>query len=262
MFVNADQDYSSGARITALPAAIAAGQPVIFEQLNAAVAGLAPKDSVRVSTQGNINLAAPGAAVDGITMALNDRFVARFQTAGAENGGYVWNGAGVPAVRSYDMQSADNLEAAVVTVEEGTSAGRTFRQTSVNFVLGTGVVAWVPFGDAVGAASKTSTGIVRLATAAETVTGIDETIAVTPAGLAAYTGFTKKYARLIGDGSAGTFVVTHNLNTRDVDVVVRRNVAPFDKVLVDDAATTVNTVTLTFSGLVPTADQFRVSVLG
>src|SRR5438094_3173694 len=99
---NADLDVAAGARIKSLLPAVAAGQPVVFEQLNTAIEGLSWKDSVRVSTQGNINLASPGATIDGITMALNDRFLAPFQTTGTEIGIYVWNGPTTPAARSFD----------------------------------------------------------------------------------------------------------------------------------------------------------------
>lgn len=45
-------------------------------------------------------------------------------------------------------------------------------------------------------------------------------------------------------GGALTEVITHNLNTRDVVVSVRNNASPWDSVVVDDEATTLNTVTL------------------
>lgn len=260
--VHTDLDFLNASKIVNLPAATVAGQPVVFEQLNAAVEGISWKSSARVSTQGNVNLAAPGATIDGITMAVNDRFLARLQTAGAENGIYVWNGAAVPAARSVDANTARELEAAVVAVEEGTDAGKSFRQTTVNFVLETGAVAFTQFGASTGAASTTSAGIVRLATTAEANTGTAVDIAVTPADLSAYTGFSKKYATAFGDGAATTFTITHNLNTSDVLVNIVRNAAPFDEVIADVARTTVNTLTVTFTGAVPTANQFRAVVIG
>jgi hypothetical protein len=123
-------NFVGGAKVTGLPASSAAGEPVVHEQLQQAIEGLAWKDSVRVATQSNINLSAPGATIDSVTMVSGDRFLARSQTAQTENGIYVWNGAATPATRALDASTFDELESAVVTVDEGTSAGATFRQTS------------------------------------------------------------------------------------------------------------------------------------
>lgn len=45
-------------------------------------------------------------------------------------------------------------------------------------------------------------------------------------------------------GGATSEVLTHNLNTRDVAVTIRNNATPWDEVLVEVEATTVNTVTI------------------
>lgn len=92
-----DLDFGNVARITNLPDATAPQQPATLAQVNAAVEGLAWKDSVRVATTSNINLAAPGASLDGVTMVANDRFLPMAQTTAAQNGIYIWNGAAVPA---------------------------------------------------------------------------------------------------------------------------------------------------------------------
>lgn len=84
--VLSDLDFAGSAKITGLPQATANGQPLVFEQLGAALEGLAWKDDVRAASTANINLASPGASIDGVTMAANDRFLAKNQTAGAENG--------------------------------------------------------------------------------------------------------------------------------------------------------------------------------
>ena len=84
-----DVTFSFGAKINGLPAAVASGQPVTFDQLNVLIEGNAWKDEVRVAATANINLAAPGATIDGATMASGDRFLATAQTAAPENGVYV-----------------------------------------------------------------------------------------------------------------------------------------------------------------------------
>jgi hypothetical protein len=68
-----------------------------------------------------------------------------------------------------------------------------------------------------------------------------------------------KYAASVGDGSATSYTVTHNLNTRDVIVTVYDNSSPYAEVITDVAHTTTNTVTIAFS-VAPTSNQYRVVV--
>jgi len=252
-------DFGNNVRITNLPDGVAAQEPATVAQLRAGIEGINWKASVRVSTQGNISLAAPGATIDGITMATSDRFIARSQTAAAENGIYIWNGAATPATRALDMNSAVEVEQATTTVEEGTNAGTTYRQTAVNVTLGTTSLAWATFGTTSPAASETVAGVAELATQAEVNAGADASRIVTPATLAASVFGTKKFNADIGDGSATSIAVTHNLNTRDVEVEVYRNSGNFDTVMVETQRTSVNAVTLLFD-VAPASNAFRVLV--
>jgi hypothetical protein len=70
-----------------------------------------------------------------------------------------------------------------------------------------------------------------------------------------------KYNTSIGDGSATSYTVTHNLNTRDVQVTLYDNTAPYAEVIADVQHTTVNTITVLFS-VAPTSNQYRVVVQG
>lgn len=248
-------DFLSATRIINLPTATANGHPVVYEQLNAAIEGTAWKDSVRVSTQANLNLASPGATIDGIAMVSGDRFIARSQTAGAENGIYIWNGAAVPATRSLDMDSAADVEMAITTVEEGTNAGVSYRQTAVNVTLGTTSLAWTVFGSGSGAASETSAGILEIGTQVETDAGLVDNVAVTPLKLATSVFASKKFSATVGDGSAVSYVLTHSLNTRNVHVGVYRNSGTFDEIDCEVQRTSVNSITLVFD-TAPTAAQF------
>jgi hypothetical protein len=230
-------------------------------QLDAAVEGINWKTSVRVSTISNINLAASGSTIDGITMVANDRVLVMAQTSAADNGIYIWNGAAVAMTRSLDASTAKELEQATVTVDEGTNAGATFRQTLVNFTLGSGLIAFSSFGNAAPSASETVAGIAEIATQAETDTGTDDLRIVTPAKLKAWSGKSLKYSTTIGDGSATQFTVTHNLNTRNLAVEISRVASPYDIVIADVEMTTVNSVTIRFAAA-PTSNQFNVFVDG
>lgn len=256
-----DLDFNSVSRITNLPAPTADGHAANKLYVDSAVEGLAWKDSVRVATQSNLNLASPGATIDGITMATNDRILVRSQTTQSQNGIYIFNGAATPATRSLDANTAPELEQAVVTVEEGTSAGATFRQTAINFTLDTTNVVWTAFGTSAPAATETTAGIIEIATQGETNTGTDDVRAITPLKLSNWAGRPLKFQQLIGDGSATQYTVTHNLNTRDVQASVYRNSGAYDEVFTDVEYTTVNSVTIRFAAA-PASNAFRVVIDG
>lgn len=254
-----DLDFNNVAKITGLANGTAAQDAATISQLNSAIEGLSWKASARVTSAANINLASPGATIDGITMVTNDRVLVRSQSAGAENGVYIWNGASTAMTRSADCSTARELEQAVIAVEEGTSAGASYRQTTVNFTLESGAVAWTSFTAGAGAASETVSGIAEIATQAETDTGTDDVRFITPLKLSTYSGRAKRYSVDFGDGAATSYTITHNLGTRDVHIAVRRNSGAYDYVLVDTAATTTNTATIVFA-TAPTSNAFRAIV--
>lgn len=256
-----DLDFNTVSRILNLPDAVSDQQPATFAQLKAQVEGLSWKTSARVSTQANLNLASPGATIDGITIVSGDRVLVRSQTAGAENGIYIWNGAASAMTRALDASAARELESAVVGVEEGTSAGATYRQTSVNFVLDTGAVAFTTFGTSAGTASESTSGVAEIATQAETDAGIDDLRIVTPLKLATYAGRIRKYTTTIGDGAATSYTVTHNLATKVIVVSLYYTGGTFDEVSADVQHTTINSITIVFSSA-PTAAQVTCVIIG
>jgi hypothetical protein len=73
-------------------------------------------------------------------------------------------------------------------------------------------------------------------------------------------GFTKKYSVSVGDASATSIAVTHNLNSRDVQVQIYDNTT-YDTVEADVVRTDANTVTVLFS-TAPTSNAYRVVVIG
>ncbi len=257
----ANLDFENVARIQNLPDAVSAQEPATKAQLDSAVQGLAWKDNVRVKTQSNTNLSSPGATIDGITMAADDRVLVGSQTAQTENGIYIWNGAAAAMTRAPDADTFAKLEQAVVSVDEGTSADTTWRQTEVNGVIGTNNVVFGSFGTSAPAASTTVAGVIEIATQGEVDAGAATNLAVTPETLAAYSNRKLKYTTTIGDGSATLYTVTHNLGTRDVAVSIYAVATPYEKPVADVRHATTNSITVDFVSP-PSSGEFQVVVLG
>lgn len=106
-------------------------------------------------------------------------------------------------------------------------------------------------------ATTEAEGIVELATTAEAAEGTDISRAVTPAGLAAHAA-AKSFVTSIGDGSATSYTVTHNLGTRDVMVQLYDN-SSYDTVYADITRTSDNVVTVGFTSA-PSSNDIRVLV--
>jgi len=255
-----DFDFQSVSKVINLPTPSSSGDAASKSYVDSLVEGLAWKDSCRVATQSNLNLSSPGATIDGITMASQDRVLVRSQTTTADNGIYVWNGSSSAMTRSLDASTFAELEQAITTIEEGTSTGTSYRQDQVNGTLGSSTISWVTFGTAAPSASETTAGIAEIATQAETDAGTDDARIVTPLKLATWSGRIKKYSVAIGDGSNTSYTVTHNLASRDVQVTVY-NASTYDEVITDVTHTTTNTLTIVFA-TAPTSNAYRVVVIG
>ena len=256
-----DFDFQSVSKVTNLPTPSAAGDAVPKSYVDSAVEGLAWKDSARVGTQSNLSLSSPGSTIDGVTMASQDRVLVRNQSTQSQNGIYVWNGSATAMTRSLDASTFAELEQAIITVEEGTDAGTTWRQTQVNGTIDSSNVIWTSFAAAAPAASETTAGVAELATQAEVDAGTDDLRIVTPLKLATWSGRIKKYSTNIGDGSATSYTITHSLNTRDVIIRVFPNSGNYDDVEVDVYRPTTTTATLVFA-TAPGVNAYRVVVLG
>lgn len=261
--VASDLDFGSKSRLLNLLDGASAQEPATVAQLNAAVEGLAWKDSVRVDATANVTVASPGAAVNGVTMAAGDRMLLRGQTAGAENGIYIWNGAATPATRALDMNTAAEVEEAVTTVEEGPNAGSSFRQTAVNVTLGTTTLTWVAFGTSAPTATTTTAGIARIATQTEADAGTDNTLIITPLTMATYAGRVRKVSATKGDAAATSIAFAHNLNTTDVQFQVWEIGGSKREVIVEKQITDANTVTAVWAtGNAPALNSMRFVVMG
>jgi hypothetical protein len=207
-----DLDFNSAAKAINLPNPTSGQDAATKSYVDNAVEGLAWKDSVRVASTANLTLSGPGATIDGITMVANDRVLVKDQTTPSQNGIYIWNGSAIAMTRALDASTFAELEQAIVSVEEGTSADASFRQTEVNGVIDTNDISFSSFGTTAPSATESVAGIAEIATQSETDTGTDDTRFVTPLKLANHSGRKLKFAQNIGDGSATSFNVDHNCN--------------------------------------------------
>jgi hypothetical protein len=72
---------------------------------------------------------------------------------------------------------------------------------------------------------------------------------------------TDKVSATIGDNSATSFTITHNLGTRDIQVDIYEAATPYSKVIADVDHATTNAVTVKFA-VAPKEDEYRVVVVG
>jgi hypothetical protein len=231
--------------------------------VDAAVVGIDWKPSVRAATTAAVTLATAfenGDTLDGVTLATGNRVLVKDQADGTENGIYVVNATGAPT-RATDADTAAEITASfAVFVEEGTVNADSGYTLTNNGTVTIGTTALV-FTQFTGLGQITAgNGLTKTANTLDVIAGlgivsnandvaIDTTVVV------------RKYAVAIGDGSATSITVTHNLNTRDVTVGVYSSASTYDEVMCDVQHATVNTVTLLFS-VAPTAGQYRAVVHG
>lgn len=260
--VRVDLDFGSVARIKNLPSPIESGDAVPKSYVDALLEGLDWKESCRVATTSNIDLANPPSIIDGVSLSLGDRVLVKDQSDSAQNGIYVYNGSGNPLTRALDANTASELNGAVVMVREGTSnADTVWRQTSEITTLGEDSVIWEPFVTSVPDATETTKGKVEIATQAEVDAGtLDAPYVVTPAKLANSVWVKKKYVTTIGDGSNTSYTITHNLGTQDVFVAIYKTSGNHEEVIAEVRHTSANTIQVLFASA-PASNEYRVVVL-
>ncbi len=187
----------NGQRATGLQDPAAAQDGATKAYVDAQITGLASgqtmKGSLRAVSSTNVNIASPGATIDGLTAVNGQGFLLAGQTTGSQNGPYRWNGAASPMTR---MANWDEASEAVVgsywIINEGSRADAFALMTNDAFTL-----------------NSTTAAFAFISAAAA---------AVAP------------FEMDLGDGSATSFTLTHNFNTRAVTVVVYRNASPGDEI--------------------------------
>jgi hypothetical protein len=129
---------TGGGTITGLPSSPSGDTEAASKSyVDSVAAGLTPKDAVRVRAQGNIDLAAPGANIDSVAMAVDDRVLCDQQSTSTQDGIYLWKGAAVAMERTTDAATGADLAGAALFVKEGTDDNKGFVCTNDK---GSGVV--------------------------------------------------------------------------------------------------------------------------
>lgn len=266
--VLSDLDFGAVARVTGLPAPVSASEAVNKSYVDALKSGLDWKDSVRVASTANINLASPGASIDGVSLSAGERFLAKNQTTPSENGIYVWNGAAVAATRAPDADSSAEVTPGLsVPVEEGTANADTVWLLTTNGPITLGTTAL----------SFTQLGSLVTASGGLTKTGNDITLDVPVTIARGGTGQTSANAARValgaskavsgditGDGSAVSLSFAHNLGLaakRDAVVSVVEATTD-DEVDAGVHFTDVNTVRIDFASAPANGKVYRVTVVG
>ena len=204
-------------------------------------------------------------ATDGVSPSINARILVKNQTTTSQNGIYTLTTVGTGATNWVLTRATDFDTAAEISGGDFTfvDAGSTLANTgwvSVDEVttVGTDPIVFQQFS---GAGTYTASDGVLL-------TGTNFTgVVVASGGLSVgATGFqldttiaVRKYAANVGDGSATTYTVSHNLGTKDVIVSVYDNSSPYAEVVCDVQHTSTTAITLLFS-VAPTSNQYRVVV--
>lgn len=240
-----------GQRVTNVATPTSTNDAATKGYVDSAITGLSWKDSVSLATTANITLSGVQ-TIDGVSSA-SLRVLVKNQTTTSENGIYT-SQAGA-WIRTTDADSGTELEGSAVFVMQGTTNGDTawVLTTDPPITLGSTGLTWTQFagGGAVTAgAGMTQSGNVLNVIAGDTTltvaaddVRVNTSVIATVASLASYA---KKYAAAL-TGTASPEVVTHNLNTRDVQVTVLNGATPYTAVECDWDATTVNTVTIRYN---------------
>jgi hypothetical protein len=204
-------------------------------------------------------------STDGVSPSATARILVKDQTNTFENGIYTLTTVGDGSTnwvltRATDFDTAAEMAGGDFTFVD---AGSTFANTGWVMVdevttVGTDPVVFQQFS---GAGTYTASNGVLL-------TGNNFTgVAVASGGLTVgASGFqldtaiaVRKYAANVGDGTATSYVISHNLGTRDVIVSVYTNSGQYAEVICDVEHTSTTAVTLLFS-VAPTSNQYRVVV--
>lgn len=243
-------------RLAAVASPTAGTDAANRDYVDASRQGISVKDPVVVKTTGNITLSGEQ-TIDGV-LTSGSRVLVGSQTTASQNGIYVSSSGAW--VRSTDADVASELpNGALVFVQQGsTQAGSRWVHTTTGAItLGTTSLVFTQ--DFAATVTTAGAGLTAAGNAFSVGAGTGITVAADAVSIDASLVVQKKVFT-IGDASATSFALTHNLNTQDV-VVSIRDASTNEIINVQVVANTVNQVTISFN-TAPASGAYKVVVHG
>ena len=250
-------------KITNLATPTSATDAATKGYVDAAVAGVDWKQSVRAASTANIATLSGALTVDGVSLVAGDRVLVKNQDTASDNGVYVV-AAGSWARSTDANENSEVTSGFAVFVEEGTvnadsgwvlttDGSITVGSTELTFVQFTGL-GQVTAGDGL-----TKNGNVLNAVGGTGIAVAADSIAVDRTTNGAKVALI--YSTDVGDAAATSYTVTHNLGSRDVAVTIFDNSSPYAEVVADVEHTSTTAVTVKFA-VAPALNKYRVVVTG
>lgn len=247
-------------RITALADPTAATDAATKQYVDAAAVGIDFKPSVRALAITNVTVSSPGTTIGGVTLAAGDRVLLTGQSTASENGIYVWTASGSALTRSTDANTNAKVTPGMLTyVEEGGGQGQQWILTTTGAItLGTTALTFTQFS---GASTLTAgAGLAAAGNVFNVGAGAGIVVAADTVGIDTSLVPQKKLFTL-GDGTATTFTLTHNLGTQDVVVSIRDASTNEVDLGYQVVATSTSAVTVT-GNTAPASNGLRAVVIG
>lgn len=225
-------------------------------QIQSAAAGIDCKPSVRIVSNSNITLSGTQ-TIDGVTLSVGDRVLVRGQTTTSQNGPYVVAAGAWSRATDGDL-TGELTPGAFWFVEEGTTNARTqwrIENTGTITIGSTGItINQFNAATVYTAGNGLNLGSNSFSVVAGTGITVGANVAIDTTVVA------RKASATIGDGSATSFTITHNLNNQDV-ITQLREVSTNNVVDADIQNNGVNTVVISFA-VAPASNSIRASIVG